>query len=225
MSIGYYVTGTDTGVGKTLVSLALLHAFRGIGRTAVGMKPVASGCEKTEHGWRNEDALALQAASHPATSYDLVNPFALPEATAPQIAAAMAGVEVTLAPIVTAYLALKETTQTVVVEGVGGWLAPLADQLEQGQLAAALELPVILVVGLKLGCLSHARLTERAITADGLRVAGWVGNALEPDMAFAVDYEALLRRALHAPCVGFLPYAPDRAPASFAAHLRLHELT
>jgi dethiobiotin synthetase len=224
MSVGYYVTGTDTGVGKTLVSVALLHAFRAVGRTAVGMKPVASGCEKTEQGWRNADALALQAASHPSAGYELVNPFALPEATAPQIAAAKAGVEVTLAPIAKAYETLKETAMTVVVEGVGGWMAPLADQLEQGQLAAALELPVILVVGLKLGCLSHARLTERAITDDGLRVAGWIGNALEPDMPFAAEYEGLLRRALHAPCLGFLPYGPDRAPASFAAHLRLHEL-
>lgn len=224
MSHGYYVTGTDTAVGKTLVSVALLHALRESGRAAVGMKPVASGCAATDCGWRNEDALALQAASLPPPPYAMVNPFALPAATAPQIAAAAAGMEVTLPPIISAYRALQERAETVVVEGVGGWLAPLADELEQAQLVAELQLPVILVVGMKLGCLSHARLTERAIRADGLHVAGWIGNALEADMQFSDEYAGLLRRALQAPCVGFLPYGPSRPPASFAAHLRLHEL-
>lgn len=224
MSIGYYVTGTDTAVGKTQVSVALLHALRADGRTAVGMKPVASGCVGTGQGWRNEDAQALQAASDPSPAYDLVNPFALPLATAPQIAAAAAGMQVSLPPILAAYAALQAAADVVVVEGVGGWLAPLADELEQARLAAALQIPVILVVGLKLGCLNHARLTERAIHADGLHLAGWIGNAVEPDMAFSGEYAALLRRMLQAPCLGLLPHDAHRDAASFAEYLRLNQL-
>lgn len=224
MSLGYFVTGTDTAVGKTLVSVALLHALRTGGKTAIGMKPVASGCTATEQGWRNQDALELQAASVPTPAYELVNPFALPAATAPQIAAAASGIVVSLPPLVAAYEQLRPMANAIVVEGVGGWLAPMADDLEQAQLAAALNLPVILVVGLKLGCLNHARLTERAIRDDGLQLAGWVANSLEPDMHFCDEYVALLRQSLQAPCLGLLPYGPERASASFAAHLRLHEL-
>lgn len=221
MRIGYYVTGTDTAAGKTLVSAALLHALRASGGTAVGMKPVASGCVRTSEGWRNEDALALQSASEPCPPYELVNPFALPAPTAPQIAAAAAGLVVSLPPILAAYRALAKTADAVVVEGVGGWLAPLADDLEQAQLAMALELPVILVVGIKLGCLNHARLSERAIAADGLRLAGWIGSAVAPEMDFSDGYVALLRRSLQSPCLGLLPHRPHGSPAGFAARLRL----
>lgn len=221
MGHGYYITGTDTAAGKTVASVALLHALRASGGTAVGMKPVASGCTKTAAGWRNEDALALQAASRPSPSYDLVNPYPLPAATAPQIAAALAGVDVALAPIQAAYAALAGQADVVVVEGVGGWLAPLADGLEQSALASALGLPVILVVGIRLGCVNHARLSERAILADGLRLAGWIGNAVDPALEHADDYLALLRRELQAPCLGLLPHAPGRSAASFAAHLSL----
>jgi dethiobiotin synthetase len=224
MRTGYYVTGTDTAVGKTLVSVALLHALRARGRTAVGMKPVASGCICTEQGWRNEDALALQAASLPMPPYELVNPFALQAATAPQIAAAAAGREVSLPPIVAAFGELAEGADAVVVEGVGGWLAPLADGLEQSQVAAALGLPVVLVVGIRLGCLNLARLSERAIVADGLDLVGWVGNAAQAEMDFAQDYEGLLRRMLNSPCLGMLPYAPMTASATFSTHLRLPDM-
>ena len=219
MGIGYYVTGTDTAVGKTLVSVALLQVLRANGKTAVGMKPVASGCVDTDSGLRNDDALALQSASEPRPPYEQVNPFALPAATAPQIAAARAGIRVSLPPIVSAYQVLAATADAVVVEGVGGWLAPLADDLEQSQLAAALGLPVILVVGIKLGCLSHARLSERAIVSDGLRLAGWIGNAVESGMEFSDEYETLLRRTLLAPCLGIIPHAPGAPAASLAGHL------
>ncbi len=221
MRTGYYVTGTDTAAGKTLVSVTLLHALRAGGKSAVGMKPVASGCVQTPKGWRNEDALALQSASEPHPPYDLVNPFALPAATAPQIAAAAGGITVALPPILAAYQALAKTADAVVVEGVGGWLAPLADDLEQAQLARALGLPVILVVGIKLGCLSHARLSEQAILADGLRLAGWIGNAVSAEMDFSDEYFVLLRRALQSPCLGLLPHAPRASPGSLAGHLSL----
>lgn len=217
---GCFVTGTDTGVGKTFASAALLYAMRRDGRPAVGMKPVASGCERTPQGWRNEDALALQAASQPRPEYLLVNPYALPEPTAPQIAAALAGVRVALPTILAAHAALAAQCQgRVLVEGAGGWLAPLADGIEQADLARSLGLPVVLVVGLRLGCLSHARLTARAIVADGCRYAGWIGNAIEAPGPHAAAYLELLRNHLPGPCLGLLPHAPGGDPAVLAANL------
>ena len=222
MKQGFYITGTDTGVGKTVASVALLHALRRRGARVAGMKPVASGCVQTPQGWRNEDALALQAASGSLPAYELVNPFALPAPTAPQIAAALAGVQVTLPPIVEAYRQLSVPVDVMVVEGVGGWLAPLADELEQGQVAAALGLPVILVVGMRLGCLNHARLTERVVQFDGHRLVGWIG--CQPDASgpeFAAAYESLLRESLQAPCLGMLPYWPRATGQDMAALLQL----
>lgn len=212
----YFITGTDTGVGKTFTSVALLHALRAGGARAVGMKPVASGCEATADGLRNEDALALQAASDPRPAYALVNPYALPEPTAPQIAAERAGVRVTLPPMLDAFRALQALSDQVVVEGVGGWLAPLADDLEQADLVKALDLPVILVVGLKLGCLSHARLSARAIVADGCCLHGWIGSGVE---ALEPRYIELVARALPVPCLGVLPHSPGADPARLAAKL------
>jgi dethiobiotin synthetase len=216
----FYVTGTDTGAGKSVASAALLHALRRGGATAVGMKPVASGCEATPEGLRNEDALALIAASDPRPDYGLVNPWALPEPTAPQIAAALAGVRVTLPSIVAAYARLATMAEHVVVEGVGGWLAPLADDLEQADLVRALDLPVILVVGLRLGCLSHARLTARAVEADGCRLVGWIGSRIDPGFD-ALSYQPLLDRALSVPCLGELPHSPGAEPALLSRHLAL----
>ena len=220
MASGYYVTGTDTGVGKTLVCVTILHALRAQGRRAVGMKPVASGCTHSAEGWRNDDALALQDASDPTPPYLQVNPYALPAATAPQIAAAEAGVEVRLDDILQAHAELAKIADMVVVEGVGGWLAPLANGLEQAELARTLNLPVILVVGMKLGCLNHARLTERAIRADGLELAGWVGNHATREFDHAGEYATLLRRELTAPWLGMLPYDDVRDPSRFTAKLR-----
>lgn len=217
---GCFVTGTDTGAGKTFASTVLLHAMRRDGRAAVGMKPVASGCARDHEGWRNEDALALLAASDPRPDYQLVNPYALPEPTAPQIAAALAGVQVELPTLLAAHAALAARAGgRVLVEGVGGWLAPLADGVEQADLARALDLPVVLVVGLRLGCLNHARLTARAIVADGCRLAGWIGNQVEPPGPHAAAYLDLLHAALPGPCLGLLPHAPGSSPADLAAKL------
>jgi dethiobiotin synthetase len=220
MATGYYVTGTDTGVGKTLASVTLLHALQAQGRRAVGMKPVASGSTQGPEGWRNEDALALQAASKPMPEYAHVNPYALPAPTAPQIAAAKAQVDVRLEVLLEAYAALAAHADVVVVEGVGGWLAPFAHGLEQSELARALKLPVILVVGMKLGCLNHARLSERAIRADGLELTGWIGNHVLPDLEYASEYAVLLREALSAPCLGLLPHDQVRDPSRFTRKLR-----
>lgn len=216
-----FVTGTDTGVGKTVASAALLHRLRAAGLRAVGMKPVASGCERTAEGWRNDDALRLQAASDPRPAYADINPYALEAATAPQLAARAMGVRVELAPLVDAHARLAAQCEVVVVEGVGGWAAPLGDGLDQCELPRALALPVVLVVGLRLGCLSHARLTARAIAADGIECIGWIGSSVDPDFAERDEYVALLRDALPAPCLGVLPHAASPDPRAMAALLSL----
>lgn len=216
MSRGWFVTGTDTGIGKSLASATLLHALRARGLRAVGMKPLASGCERTPEGWRNEDALALQAASDPCPLYEDVNPYALPAPLAPELAAADAGVTVSLSPIRAAFARLAGQADAVVVEGVGGWAAPLSADLDQRDLVRALDLPVLLVVGLRLGCISHARLTARAIEADGLRLAGWIANDIDPAMARADDNFTLLRHRLSVPCWGRLPFHESPDPAKLA---------
>ncbi len=213
------VTGTDTGIGKTHASVALLHALRAQGLRAVGMKPVASGCDWQDGGWRNEDALALQAASDPRPAYGDVNPVALPEPTAPTLAAIAAGVVVDVAALQAAHARLAATADVVLVEGAGGWDAPLADGLEHHDLARHLGGAVVLVVGLRLGCLSHARLSARAIPADGCRLVGWIGNRIDPAFARGDDYVGLLSDALPAPCLGVLPHVAG-APVA-PAHLVL----
>lgn len=214
-----YVTGTDTGVGKTVASVALLHRLRSAGLRAIGMKPVASGCDRTPDGWRNDDALRLQAASHPQPAYDDINPYALALPTAPQLAARAMAVHVDLLQLGDAYLRLAVQADAVVIEGVGGWAAPLDDGLDQVDLVRMLDLPVVLVVGLRLGCLSHARLTARAIQSDGVSLTGWIGNRVDPMFSECDDYVELLRGALPAPCLGVLPYAPDADPAHMSKYL------
>jgi len=215
-----YVTGTDTGVGKTLASSALLHALRLQGARAFGMKPVASGCERIDGQWRNDDALALQrAGTAPAPPYADINPFALPLPLAPELAARDAGVAVSLDPLLAAYARLRADADCVVVEGVGGWAAPLATGLMQADLVRALSLPVVLVVGLRLGCLNHAALTVRAIAADRCRLAGWIATGIDPAMARVEDNLALLQGNIPAPCWGVLPYDPAPDAARMARHI------
>lgn len=216
----FYVTGTDTGIGKTIASTALLHALRARGQRAVGMKPVASGCTREAEGWRNEDALALQEASTPRPRYDDLNPYALPLPLAPELAAADAGVQLELAPIAAAFERLRAQADVVVVEGVGGWAAPLSATLDQADLARALRLPVVLVVGLRLGCLNHARLSAAAIAADGLQCIGWIGNEIDPAMERIDDNMAMLRTRLPMPCWGRLPYRPQPQAEQLAAELQ-----
>jgi len=211
---GFYVTGTDTGSGKTHSSAALLHALRARGMRAVGMKPVASGCERIDGEWRNDDALQLIAASDPRPAYADCNPFALPLPLAPELAARDAGIEVALPPMLAAHARLAASADAVVVEGVGGWAAPLSTKLMQADLVRALDLPVVLVVGLRLGCLNHALLSARAITADGCRLIGWIANAIDPGMDAADDNVVMLAARLPAPCWGRLPFDPAADPAA-----------
>ena len=215
----FFVTGTDTGIGKTFCSTVLLHALRQRGLKAIGMKPLASGSEWTAEGWRNDDALQLLAASEPQPDYADLNPYALPAPLAPEIAAREAGVQVELEPMRRAFERLRTQAETIVVEGVGGWAAPLAPALDQADLARALGLPVVLVVGLRLGCLNHARLTARAIAADGLELIGWIANDIDPGMARADENFELLRQRLSAPCWGRLPNVAAGDPSSLASRL------
>ncbi len=217
MSRAVFIAGTDTGIGKTHVACALLHALRAAGHHACGMKPVASGCMETPAGLRNDDALALQAASSDAPAYALINPVALRDPLSPHLAAAHAGVSIALPPLRAAFEALSASHRRVVVEGVGGWLVPLAPGLFAADIAVQWKLPVLLVVGLRLGCLNHALLSARAIAADGCRLLGWIGNRIDPDMLAAEENLASLRALLPAPCLGVLPHGV--APASAAALL------
>ncbi|MDW2983011.1 MAG: dethiobiotin synthase [Rhodanobacter sp.] len=219
MSRAVFVAGTDTGIGKTHAACTLLHALRAAGRNACGMKPVASGCVETPDGLRNDDALALLAASGDAgLPYAQVNPVALREPLSPHLAAAHDGVTITLSPLREAFARLQATHGTVVVEGVGGWLVPLAPGLFASDIARQWQLPVILVVGLRLGCLNHAQLSARAIVADGCRLLGWIGNCVDPAMDALEENVATLCRLLPAPCLGVLPHG--LAPAQAAGHLR-----
>ena len=215
----YYITGTDTGIGKSVASTALLHALRMRGLRAVGMKPVASGCEHTPQGWRNEDAIALLGASDPQPAYEDVNPYALPQPLAPELAAADSGVKIELATIVSAHRRLAAQADAVVVEGVGGWAAPLTATLDQLDVVRALRLPVVMVVGLRLGCINHARLTARAIAADGVQLVGWIANDIDPAMERRDDNFAILQRVLSAPCWGRLPFAVAHDPRMLANEL------
>ena len=217
--IGCFVTGTDTGVGKTLASCALLHALAQHHPRVVGMKAVAAGAEQAPDGtgWANEDTLALRAASTLAVPPALDNPVLLPDPMSPHIAAQRAGCEVTLAPILNAYRQLAAQADAVVVEGAGGWMVPLSETLNIADLAVALQLPVVLVVGLKLGCLNHAMLSANAIRASGLPLVGWIASRVEPDMLVPEENMDWLRRNLGAPLLADLPWQaePDPRNAQF----------
>ena len=205
---GYFVTGTDTEVGKTYSTVKLIRRWQAEGLRVAAMKPVASGCEIAPYGRSiNEDVARLTAATG-QTDLDLMNPYRFLPPIAPHIAARAAGVEIELARIARQYRQLAEGHDRVVVEGAGGWLAPLSDTLFMADLARELALPVILVVGMKLGCINHALLTAREIRAQGLELAGWVANRVVPDMSAYADNLATLVRHLEAPMLLELPHCP-----------------
>lgn len=212
----WFVTGTDTEVGKTFSCCALLHALRKHGVQAVGMKPVAAGVDAQG---RNEDVEALMAASAVAAPRALVNPYLFQAAIAPHIAAAEQGCRIELAPILSAFHDLCSRAEAVLVEGVGGFCVPLGPDTDTVDLARALGLPVILVVGMRLGCINHALLSQQAIAASGLTLAGWIANRVDPDMAHFEDNLAALQARLHAPLLGVIP--AHSTPQSAALVLQL----
>ena len=215
----WFVTGTDTGVGKSRVSAALLRALRRQGRRAAGMKPVAAGVDADG---LNEDVELLLAAGLPGLARGLVNPYLLPDPVSPHIAARRAGVTIDLDLLRSRCGALRSQAEAVVVEGAGGFLVPLSDTLTGADLAAALGLPVILVVGLRLGCLNHALLTRDAIAARGLPLAGWVANELDPRMPERAANLDFLRRQLPAPLLAHWPWDPAADPATLPIELPDH---
>ncbi len=222
MTHAYFVTGTDTEIGKTTIAAGLLHAARLAGLSTAAAKPVASGCERSPEGLRNSDALALLGECNVPLAYEQVNPFAFEPAIAPHLAAREQGVKLTVE-------ALKGPVQSVLelgadftlVEGAGGWRVPLAGEESLSDLAIALELPVILVVGVRLGCINHAVLSAEAIQRDGLVLAGWVANIVDPTTSRLEENLATLAERLPAPCVGRVPRLARATPAAVAAHLDL----
>ncbi len=221
MTSGWFVTGTDTGVGKTVVSCALLHALRASGMRAVGMKPIASGCVRTAQGLVNEDVEALLQAGDPAATREQINLYRFEPAIAPHIAAALAGVEIDLAAIAAGHRELADRYDAVVVEGAGGWLVPLGSATSFADLAQALALPVVLVVGMRLGCINHALLTAESIARRGLRLEGWVANRIEADMSCFEENLESLRERLDAPLMGVVAHRIPPDPARIAGDLVL----
>ena len=224
MSGGWFVTGTDTGVGKTLVSRLLLEALAHAGQSAVGMKPVASGCRATDAGWRSDDARELLAASGVAADYADVNPYALGSACAPHIAAHEMGIEIQQEKIIESFRRLQQKSPWVVVEGVGGWLVPLGERLTLADVARAMRLPVIFVVGLRLGCLNHALLTVEAIRLTDVPLAGWVANQIDPAMTHVPENIAALEQRIDAPLLAQFPFQPAVNPDVAASVLPIQML-
>ena len=211
MEQGYFITGTDTNAGKTWATIALMRYFKQRGKTVVGMKPVASGCSFPCSAWecrdvhlKNEDALLIQENASLKVDYDLINPYAYELPVSPHIA----GINnpVNLGNIVAKFNALKELAEIVLVEGAGGWYAPLNDREDISALAKALALPVIIVVAIRLGCINHAKLTYQAIQHSGIPCAGWIAMCVDPDMLKPDENIHTIKAALNVPLLGVLPY-------------------
>jgi dethiobiotin synthetase len=211
---GLFVTGTDTGAGKTLVACALLRAFARGGLRAVGMKPVAAGAVWQDGVLLNDDVAALARAGNVEAPRALTNPYCFAPPIAPHIAARLAGVEIELARIAEAFDALSARADCVIVEGAGGFVVPLGPELDSSGLARALGMPVVLVVGMRLGCLNHALLTREAIDRAGLPLAGWVANHIAADMLCQDQNVDALRERLDAPLLARIAY--DAAPSACA---------
>ena len=218
MSQAFFLTGTDTEIGKTFITCALLHRARQLGLKAVGIKPVAAG---TDAAGRNEDVENIRAASNVALPPELINPYCFSAAIAPHLAAAEQGVTIDFAPIRAACASALQQADLLIVEGVGGFRVPLGVNRDSADLAVTLAMPVILVVGLRLGCINHALLTAEAIAARGLTLAGWVANHIDPEMARVNDNIAALRERLGAPLLGRVPRIAAGGPAAAAAYLDL----
>ena len=214
MQQSYFVIGTDTGVGKTYIASALVRHFAEKGNDAVGMKPVASGCELSEYGiWQgqlvNDDVVALYEAGNVPAPLELINPYHFEPAIAPHIAARKAGVQIDLNLIARSYQELAKMADVVVVEGAGGFFVPLNDKEMLADLAVKLNLPIILVVGMRLGCINHALLTVEAIKARGLTLAGWVANRIDPDMSMFEENLASLQHRIDAACLSVVGWQEE----------------
>ena len=223
MKAGWFITGTDTGVGKTRVAAALIHALARTGKRALGMKPVASGCDPVDGGLRSEDARQLMAAANVQADYADVNPYAFAPAVAPHLAAREAGTAIRLQTVCDHFARLAAAADYVVVEGVGGWQVPLGHTLTVAHMAKALDLPIILVVGMRLGCLNHALLTLESVRASGLPLAGWVANGIDSQFQLFNENVASLCERLPAPLLAVIPHQPPPvSPDVTASFFNLH---
>jgi dethiobiotin synthetase len=225
MNSSYFIAGTDTDIGKTTLAAGLLYAARQSGLSTAAGKPVASDCVVSPEGLRNADAQALMAECSVALTYEEVNPVAFEPAIAPHLAAREAGVTLTVQSLLEPmrYLLSKGADFTL-IEGAGGWRVPLADQANLSDLAKALRLPVILVVGVRLGCINHALLTAEAIAQDGLQLAGWVANIIDGKTARLEENLATLAERLPAPCLGRVPRLKKPTAEAVAEFLHLELL-
>jgi dethiobiotin synthetase len=217
MAAGVFVTATDTAAGKTLVAAALMLALTRGGYRVAGMKPVATGSKRRAGGFRNTDALVLQSCAGKRWPYAWINPYAFAPPVAPQLAAAAAWTTIRMANIAACYRRLAQQVDCVVVEGIGGWQVPLSRTLMLSDIPRRLDLPVILVVGLRLGCINHALLTAAAIAAQGARFAGWIANRVDARYRWPAETVASLRRRIKAPLLAEIPYLKTRDPVEAAA--------
>lgn len=225
MTKAYFVSGTDTDVGKTTIAAGLLHAARMAGLSTAAAKPVASGCEQTAAGLRNSDALALLGECSLALGYAEVNPFAFAPAIAPHLAAIEAGAELSVGALLGPLRhVLSKRADFTLIEGAGGWRVPLSADALFSDVPQALQLPVILVVGVRLGCINHALLSAEAILADGLPLAGWIANIVDPHTARLEENLATLTQRLPAPCLGVVPWLEEADPQAVSTYLSLAAL-
>lgn len=221
---GVFITGTDTGIGKTWTTLALMHALKAKGLRVAGMKPVASGAVTVEGSLKNEDALLIQAQCSSTHPYEWINPFVFTEPIAPHIAAQNTGATINLGPITAAFDKIAGNNDFVVVEGIGGWRVPLAEQLSIADMVRALDLPVLLVIGLRLGCINHALLTAECIRADGIPLSGIVTTGIDEDYLYVEETLQTLARAINSPMLGILPHTKACNIKTLAAKLDVKQL-
>lgn len=221
MQQGFFITGTDTGVGKTWATVALMRYFKAQAKTVAGMKPVAAGCSFVSGKLKNEDALLLQENASIPLAYDCVNPYAFELPVAPHLAAATAGCSVDIKELVKHYERLQKQVDILLVEGAGGWFAPLNDTQDIADLACTLRLPIIIVVAIRLGCINHAKLTYQAVQLSGLRCAGWIAVCTEPEMLVREENISTIVNAMSAPLLGILPYSEKADFDMFAKQLKI----
>lgn len=212
MSQGYFITGTDTGIGKTWSTVALMQYFKNQGQTVLGMKPIASGCDEVDGSLKNEDALLIQQQGSIILPYKDVNPYAFALPVSPHIAAEQVGVEIVLDTIAEKYQQIEKLADIVLVEGVGGWLVPLNTQEDVADLALKLDLPVIVVVGIRLGCINQAKLTFAALQKTGVSCRGWIASCIERDMLMLDDNIRTLCQSTDMPLLAVLPYMKNLDP-------------
>mgnify|MGYP000067036295 FL=1 len=221
----FFITGTDTDVGKTLCTAGLLHLAGNSAKKSLGLKPLAAGCEETEQGLRNSDALLLMEHSTEKLPYEQVNPVSLKEAIAPHLAATRLNKPLSAARL-SGYLRgvlMINRADFICIEGAGGWRLPLNPRETLADVVVELKLPVILVVGMKLGCINHALLTSEAIQRDGITIAGWIANRIDPDMDAYEENIDSLKALIRAPCLGEVPYMKELSVEAVAEHLTLPE--